>query len=174
MSGGDMGMGGANGNGQTKGGVARSGKRPRDVKRLAKIVFEGPIEDARGKQVRELYEDEANWELGAQLLNVELPAPQQPQRGLAIVGAAAEHPPEIIPVPVAGYEIRQPIGPDEFVFFFVPIAQVRCVRIPHEVVEVRDARGDVAQRVAMRCAAADRYREEREQRELAKGDATKH
>lgn len=145
----------------------------RDKRRLAKIVFAGPIEDARGKEVRELYEDEADWRMVVELMRV--PVGAAPAQGPTLVGIQAPPQMQMMPVPVPMYEIRQnvPERANEIVLWHVPVAQVRCVRIPHELVEIRDARGEVVERQLMWCSQAAAYREEQAKKAaLVRGDET--
>jgi hypothetical protein len=144
-------------------------KPARNTRRLAKIVFNGTIEDAFGKPQHELYEDEADWREHAVIVPVQLGAPQGPP----VIGRPPQM--QVLPVPIAGYEVRQPKSPTEFVAFFVPLASVRYVRMPHELIEVRDARGDVVDRSAVWCSKADELRvEEKRRADLERGEAAEH
>jgi hypothetical protein len=141
-------------------------KLARNTRRLAKIVFGGPIEDAFGKPQTELYEDEADWHLVVDMLRV----PMGPSKGAGIIGAPPAM--QVMPVPVPMYEIVQQAPGDDrqFVMWHVPVAQVRYVRMPHEIVEVRDARGDVVDSTPVWASKADELRA-KERAALERGEA---
>ena len=132
----------------------------------ASIHFAGAIVDATGAERRELYSDEASWELGAEVLMVALgPQPS------SIIATPSASPARAMPVAVAVYRVTQLLASGRAVVLTVPAEQVRCIRRPAELIERRDATGEIVSRdlVTPEQAAA-----EREQSALVRGGAVEH
>lgn len=112
-------------------------KKPRgnDQGEPRSIVFSGPIRDALGREVRELTEDNATWELTVLPIKVQVPQQRDPM----LIGGAQQQLETAAYVPV--YKVTQVIQGGLAVAFVVPVEHVRCVRQPLVVCTFTDDDG---------------------------------
>jgi hypothetical protein len=139
----------------------------------ASIVFAGPVRDACGNDVKEIFEDEATWRLVAETIEI---ADEDDTPSILLDARTKRSPSATVAtrkVLVPMYEITQWVrAAKRACVFCVPVEQVRCVRMPKMPVGVKDDAG----RSRVEFVDPDEYLRIRAQAELdakiEKGEAT--